>query len=311
MTKTRKQILGLLPGFTLLLIISLVSGIIMPRFIKLLPSSLLLAMPVAYLALGETFVLITGEVDLASGSVLILVNAVAASIYTDYKITGPLFLLIPLAVGIFTGIIHGILISYGRLNSFLLTVGTSFMWSGLALVILREPRGNVPGWFSNVFVSNFGGIPTAVWALLLASGIWLAFYYSAFSLVFYAVGSATRTAYTLGIDINRVKLYAFMLNGFVVGLAGLIMTGIVGSGDPRLGALSTLLAILAALIGGASFSGGSGNGLGAIAAAIGLQFARNLVAWVGVTYYLLDLVYGAVVVMLMALISFGRSKVEV
>ncbi|MEM3658235.1 MAG: ABC transporter permease [Candidatus Hadarchaeum sp.] len=295
----------------MLFIISLISGILMPRFTKLLPSSLLLAMPVAYLALGESFALISGEVDLASGSVLILVNAVAASIYTDYNITGPLFVLIPIAVGIFTGITHGILISYGRLNSFLLTVGTSFMWSGLALVILREPRGSIPVWFSNIFASNFGGIPIALWALFLACGIWLAFYYSPLSLTFYAVGSATRTAYTLGIDVKRMKLYAFILNGFVAGLAGLIMTGIVGSGDPRLGATSTLVAILAALVGGASFSGGSGNGLGAIAAAIGLQFARNLVAWVGVTYYLLDLIYGAIIVILMALISFGRSKIAV
>lgn len=309
MFRVRNFIVELLPGFSLLFVISIASAVLMPRFVRLLPSSLLLATPVAYLALGQTFVLITGEVNLASGSIMIFVNAVAASLHTDYRISGPLFLLVPLAIGVATGIIHGLLVSYGRLNSFLVTVGASFMWSGLALAILREPRGNVPYWFSNLFTSRFGGTPFVVWALILACLIWLVFYFSPASLRFYAVGSTTGAAYMLGINVYRVKFYSFVLDGFVAGLAGLIMTGIIGSGDPRLGGISTLLSVLAALVGGATFSGGTGNGIGAIAAAIALQFTRNLVAWTGVSYYLLDLVYGAVIVTFMAIISYARSKV--
>lgn len=306
----RKHLADIFPGLALLIVISAVNAALMPRFVRLLPSSLLLAMPVAYLALGELVVLITGEVDLSLGAALMLVNAVTVSAHTDFGIDGFLFIFTPLLVGIFIGIIHGVIICYGRLNSFLATVGTSFIWGGLALVILGEPRGKVPAWFSNVFLGDLGGMPVGFWALLLAIVIWQAFYLSPFALKFYAVGGATRSAYSLGINVDRVKFYAFVFNGFLAGLSGLIMTGIIGSGDPRLGALSTILAVLAALLGGAYFSGGRGNGLGAIMAAIGLQFARNLVAWVGITYYLLDLVYGAIIVSLIALISFIRRKVE-
>lgn len=308
MFKARNFIFDIFPGISLLLVISIASAVLMPRFVRLLPSSLLLATPVAYLALGQTFLLITGEVNLASGAVLIFVNAITASIHTDYGISGPLFILIPLAGAIATGIVHGILVAYGRLNSFLATVGTSFVWGGLALAILREPRGNVPHWFSSLFMSRFGGVPFVVWILLFACLIWFAFYLSPASMRFYAVGSTTGAAYALGIDVNRVKFYAFVLDGFVGGLAGLVMTGIIGSGDPRLGGISTLLSVLAALIGGAAFSGGMGNGIGAMAAAIALQFARNLVAWAGVSYYLLDLVYGGIMVAFMAIISYVRGK---
>lgn len=306
----RKHLLETFPGLAILIVISAVNAALMPRFVKLLPSSLLLAMPVAYLALGETIVLITGEVDLSLGSALMLVNAVTVSAHTDFGVDGFLFIFTPLAVGIFIGMIHGILICYGRLNSFLTTVGTSFVWGGLALVILGEPRGKVPVWFSEAFLGDLGGVPIGFWALILALAIWLAFYLSPFALNFYAVGGTAKAAYSLGLNVNRVKFYAFIINGFLAGLAGLIMTGIIGSGDPRLGALSTILAVLAALLGGAHFSGGRGNGFGAIMAAIGLQFARNLVAWAGITYYLLDLVYGAIIVSLIALISFFRRKVE-
>jgi ribose/xylose/arabinose/galactoside ABC-type transport system permease subunit len=159
-------------------------------------------------------------------------------------------------------------------------------------------------------VEGVGGVPIGVWALLLAVGIWLIFRFHSISVSFYASGSNARGAFATGINVDRMKFYAFILNGLMVGLAGLIMTGVIGSGDPRISPFSTLLAILAALIGGASFSGGTGDGIGAIGAAIGLHFTRDLISRFGVSYYHMDLVYGSLILVLIGVISYLRRRIK-
>ncbi len=300
---------SILPGLLFAVLITGINLALLPRFSRLFFSNLLLAMPVAFLALAETMVLIVGEVDLSLGPALILVNAVSVVAYSDYGIDGPLFLLIGLGTGLTIGIIHGMLVSVGRANSFLTTAGTSFVWNGLALLILREPRGSVPRWFSRTFTTGLAGIPIGVWTLLIALCIWVLFDISKVAIKFYATGGALRAAFAMGLSVNRIKFYAFLLNGLFIGIAGVIITGIVGSGDPRLASMATLQAILASLIGGATFAGGSGNGAGAVFASIGLIFTRNLVTWIGIPYYLLDLAYGGLILSLIAIISFIREKI--
>lgn len=310
MSALLRRNLQMLPGLLFAVLIAGINFALFPRFLKSFPSHLLLVMPVAFLALGETIVMATGEVDLSIGAALILVNAVSVAAHSDYGISGPLFLIIGLATGLTIGIIHGLLVSLGRVNSFLATVGTSFAWSGLSLLILREPRGSVPSWFSELFSTGLAGIPIGLWLLFAALCIFVIFEFSFVAVKFYAVGSAPRSAFAMGINVDRIKFYAFLLNGLLVGLAGLTITGIIRSGDPRLGSLSTLQAILAALIGGASFAGGTGNGAGAVFASIGLQFTRNLVAWFGIPHYLLDLTYGGIIVLLIIAISLVRKTLE-
>jgi ribose/xylose/arabinose/galactoside ABC-type transport system permease subunit len=312
MSGVRKQVLQILPGLLFLVLISLISGILMPRFVRLLPSSLLLAIPTAFLGFAESLVMIAGEVDLSLTGSLVLINAISVSAYTDYHINEFLFVVIPLVTGLIIGAIHGLLVAFGRLNSFLVTAGTSFAWSGLALVILRQPRGKVPLWFNEVFsIGKVLGVPLVVLFIVIAALFWLLFSVSPLALKSYAVGSSPKATFSFGIDVNRIKFYAFVLNGVLVGIAGLIMTGIIGSGDPRLGGFSTVLAVLAALIGGATFAGGTGNGLGAFLAAIALQFTRNLIAWVGVAHYHLDLFYGAALLVLIAGIAYLRRSREI
>lgn len=306
----RKRVLPVLPGFLLVFMITMINAFLMPRFIKLFYSNLLVALPVALLALGETLVLIVGEVDLSLGATLMFVNAITVAAFTDYNINGPLFLLVPIITGLIVGALHGFLVSFGRVNSFLATVGTSFVWGGMALAILREPRGSVPAWFSNVFTGGLAGVPFSLWMLVFIFLAWISFDFSPLSTNFFAVGSSSRAAFSMGLNVNRVKFYAFILNGLFVGVAGLTMTGIIGSGDPRLSGFSTIQAILAALIGGASFAGGRGNGFGAALAAIGLQFVRNLVAWLGISYYFLDLAYGCIILALIAMITVVRTRIE-
>ena len=297
-----------IPGIVFGLAITVVTIIVDPGFLSLIESSALSAMPLAFLGIAEIFVLSTGNVDLSAGAGLSLVNVVTVAAFTDYGIGGPLLLFIPLGMGLIIGFINGVLVGYIRLNSFLATIATTSVWSGAALFVMSEPRGNVPGWFTELFQEGIVGIPSFVWLILLAVIIWLIFRFHSISNHFFAAGSDAESAFATGINVPRIRFYSFLLNGLMIGFAGLIMCGAITSGDPGVGDPLTLTAIIAALIGGGVFAGGEGSGIGVIGGAIGLGFMRNLIFFLGVSSFHQDLVYSSIIVALMVILIYVRRK---
>ncbi len=279
-----------------------------PSFVTSIGRTMTTHMPLAFLAMGEIFVLTTGDVDLSSGAAVTLVNVVTVSIYINYGLGSPLLLLVPIGMGLLIGLINGLLVGYLRLNAFLATIGTTFVWSGGALFVMGRPGGGIPEWFSSMFSAVGGGIPISVWFIILALIIWLVFRSLPVSNYLYATGSDIEAAFSTGVDANRMKFYGFILNGLMIGLAGLIMTGSISSGDPGIGGGLVLPAIIAALIGGGNFSGGSGNAIGALAAGLGLGFMRNLMFFLGIPSFYQDVVYGSIVLTLVVVISYVKMK---
>lgn len=282
--------------------------IINPRTVLYIDSIALLAVPLAFLGLAELYVLLTGEVDMSVGAGLTLANVVPVYAYLYFGISGFEFCLLHIAVGLLLGLINGIIVGLLRIKSFLGTLATSSIWSGLALIILNKPEGPVPGWFAQLFSRGVSGISMTIIGFLLLVLIWILFKFHIISIRFYAVGSDPYSSYIAGVDVNLIKLYAFILNGFMVGLAALFMTGIINSGDPRIGLPFTLSAILAAILGGARFTGGSGDGIAVITAAIGLTFMRNLLFSLGVPYYQQDLIYSILTLVLITIVMLLRRE---
>jgi len=297
---------------TLISSIVFMIGIIMlnimvnPRTIFYINAIVLTAIPLAFLGLAELFVLLTGEVDISVGAGLTLANVIPVYAYLYLGIDDFRFCLIHIAVGLALGFINGILVGLLRIKSFLATLATSFVWTGLALIVLNKPEGPVPEWFAKAFSRGIFGIPMTVIGLLLLISIWLLFRFHVISLHFYAVGSDPYASYIAGINVNLIKLYAFTLNGFMIGLSALFMTGIINSGDPRIGLPFMLSAILAAILAGARFTGGTGDGIAVIAAAIGLTFMRNLLFSLGIPFYQQDLAYSIIVLGLIAVVMYLR-----
>jgi len=292
-------------GFMLGIII--LNVIVNPRTLMYIDSITLLAVPLAFLGLAELIVLVTGEVDMSVGAGLTLANVVSVYAYLYHGIGDYRFVLLHLIIGLAVGIVNGIIVGLLRVNSFLGTLATSSIWSGLALVILNKPEGPIPNWYYRLFMDGLWGIPMVIIGLLASLLIWLYFRFNKISLHFYASGSNPYSAFIAGINVNLIKFIAFTLNGLFVGLAALFMTGIIASGDPKIGIPYTLTAILAAIIGGARFTGGVGDGVATICAAIGLTFMRNLIFSLGVPFYQQDLVYSAVVLGLLAVVMYLRG----
>lgn len=304
----RNSFFPALPGLVFMAGVATINVAINPGFVSYMGSTALTSTPVLFLGLAEIFVLIAGEVDLSVGAGLSLINVVTVSAYSDYGTGSLVFLLVPIAMGLLLGLVNGALVGFGRQNSFLGTIATASVWTGVAFFVMNQPRGSVPAWFAQSFAQGLGGIPMEVWLILLAAGIWFVFRLHSISNYLYASGSNARATFATGIDVNRMKFYAFVLGGLMMGLAGLAMSGIIASGDPQIGQQLILPPILAALVGEASFSGGSGNGIGTIGAAIGLTFMQNLIFSLGIPFFYRDLVYNSIIIVLIAILTYLRLR---
>lgn len=307
-TFLKDNLLDALPGILFFAAVLSATLFLQPGFITRFYRTLAYRMPLAFLAMGQIFVLTTADIDLSAGAGLSLVNVVTVSLYVNYGIASPLILIIPLGVGLAIGIINGLLVGYLRLNAFLATIGTTSVWTGTALFIMGRPGGAVPAWFTSMFQGGVLGVPLSFWLIVLVIGIWFIFRYLSVSNYLYATGSDIEAAFSTGVDANRMKFYAFLLNGLMIGLAGLVMTGSISSGDPRIGEGLVLAAIIAALIGGGNFSGGSGNAIGAAAAGLGLGFMRNLMFFLGISSFNQNVVRGSIILIIVIVLSYGKLK---
>ncbi len=300
--------LKILFSSTVFMLSIIISNIIVnPGTLIYINSIMLLAIPLSFLALAELVVLTTGEIDMSVGAALTLANVVSVYAYLRHGVEDYRFVLIHLIIGFAIGLINGILVGLLRVNSFLGTLATSSVWSGLSLIVLNKPEGPIPQWFYRLFIDGLWGVPMSIIGILILLAVWIILRFNKILLYFYAVGSNPYASFIAGINVNLVKLFAFTLNGLFVGIAALFMTGIIASGDPRIGLPFTLSAILAAIIGGARFTGGVGDGIATICAAIGLTFMRNLIFSLGVPFYQQDLVHSGIVLALLAIIMFLRG----
>jgi len=297
----------LLTSISFMIGVILLNVVVNLKTLMYISSITLLAVPLAFLALAELIVFITGEVDMSVGAGLTLANVIPVYAYLYHGIEDYRFILLHIVVGLSIGLVNGTLVGLLRINSFLATLATSSIWAGLSLTILNKPEGPIPTWYYRLFMDGLLGIPMVIIGMLVAISMWMVFRFSKISLHFYAVGSSSYAAFIAGINVNVIKFTAFILNGLFIGLAAIFMTGIIASGDPTIGLPYTLSAILAAIIGGARFTGGAGDGIATISAAVGLTFMRNLIFSLGVPFYQQDLVYSIVVLALLAIAMYLRG----
>ena len=202
------------------------------------------------LAMAATFVILMGSIDLSVGSIVTLAGLTGAALVRDH---GELaVLLIPL-IGIAGGAINGALFAFGKLPSFLVTLGTLYAFQGLALYIgegtsipLRVGLSLDP-----IINGDVAGIPTiALWAvLLLVIGI-LLLRYTRFGRYSYVLGGGESVAKLSGVPVARYKFYFFVLSGLLASLAGMLLMFRNGGGDPNMGTSLLLPTIAAVVMGG-------------------------------------------------------------
>lgn len=264
------------------------------------------------LAVGMTFVLLAGGIDLsvtaaaaATGIVFGSLLRAGADAFTAISLT--------LLVGIILGLINGVLISYAKISFLVVTLGTSSIFASLALILSDGSTINTfeyPGFglVYEVVQGRVMGIPLLLFfdIALIAVAVFV-LRSTAFGRSMYAVGSNEEAARLNGINVERTRLFVFTIAGFAAGLASLIQVGRVSGAAPTFDFNALLVVFAAVLIGGTSYKGGEGSVMGTVLGVIFLGMIQNGLTLSGIPSFWQGAVNGTVLILA---VSLGVAKSE-
>jgi ribose transport system permease protein len=253
---------------------------------------------IAILALGQTFVIVSGGIDLSVGSVLGLAGIVFGWATAVANLPLPVALALGIGSGALAGLVNGMLITLGNLPPFIATLAMLSAASGLALVISDgQPLSPIPRVILSLGSGDlFGFLPLPVIVMLVMWALTVGILRSTYSgRCMYAIGGNEEAARLSGISVSRQKLIIYTLSGLFAGIAGILLTARLASGDPQAGFTYELDAIAAVVIGGASLSGGVGNASGTLIGALILGVLRNGLNLLNVSAFWQQVIIGAVI----------------
>jgi ribose transport system permease protein len=234
----------------------------------------------AFVAMAQTFPVLTSGLDLSVGMIFVLTNCIASAL-----LSGPPWLIVAASIavllsGVACGAVNGALVVYGRLQPIIATLATGAVYQGLALIIRPVPGGSVEPTLARTWTTQvFGVVPTTLVILLaVVLVVWVPFQLSTTGRGCYAIGSSEQAAYMTGIAVRRSRLAAYVLSGLLAAVGGLLLTMMTLSGDASAtsGGIYTLSSIAAVVIGGTSLMGGIGGAVGSIFGAFVLREVSDL-----------------------------------
>jgi len=292
-----------------LLILCIVISLITPRFLTIpnIKNVFTQVSVNAVIAIGMSFVILTGGIDLSVGSILAVSGAVAASII---KSTGNVYLaiIVALAIGSLVGLINGILISKGRIQAFIVTLATMTIFRGVTYVYTNgTPISGLSGSFSAIGNKTVLGLPIPVVFTIIVFG--LAYYVlsqTRYGRYLYALGGNEDSARLSGINTVKIKTLVYVICGAAAALSGIIVTSRIGSASPNAGVGFELDAISAVVLGGTSLSGGEGSIVGTIIGALIIGVLNNGLNLVNVSPFYQAIIKGLVI--LLAVIVEKKNK---
>ena len=259
------------------------------------------ALPAALAAIAQVFVVLVGGIDLSVGALLAVANVLAASIMAYAGFAQSLLLaMVVLAVLTCAGLLNGLIIVLTKVPDIVVTLAMSFVWSGVALLILSRAGGGAPAEFQALATgtSIVPWLPNAlVMLIILVAIVWLPIRSRPIGLSLFAIGSDQQAALRSGVNVVRARLTAYSLCGFFSGAAGLALTMSTGGGDPLAGATFTLTAIATVVLGGVSLAGGRGGMLGPLAAAYVLALISSDLVFLGISPSYSQVIQGTIVVL--------------
>lgn len=268
----------------------------------------------AFLAMGMTFVIVTGGIDLSVGSIVGLCGMVAGGLIlygVDLQFGYTIYFnivevaLITLVVGILIGLINGLLITKLNVAPFIATLGTLYMARGFAL--LSSDGQTFPNLVGKPELGNIGfaflgsgrliGLPVSIWMLIVVA--LAAAYVARYTPIgrhIFAVGGNERAARMSGIRVDRVKIAVYMFSGFCAAIVGLVTSSELMASHPATGNSYELNAIAAAVLGGTSMSGGRGTIGGTIVGAFVIGILSDGLVMMGVSSFWQMVIKGLVIV---------------
>lgn len=218
------------------------------------------------LAMSQTTVIVSGGLDLSVGSTVGL-TTVAIAMTIQATDSAGLGLMAGIVIGAAAGLVNGVLITYGRINPVIVTLGTMAIFRGVAFILSDGKSISI---FDEAFrwigTGRVLGLPVPIWVLIIvAVAFWVFLHRSIPGRNLYAIGGNPIVARLAGMNLNAYRVGIYVLSGAVAGIAGILLSARTGSGQPISGSQGLELeAITAAFLGGAAMQGGKGTIFGAL-----------------------------------------------
>jgi ribose transport system permease protein len=251
----------------------------------------------AIIALAQTPLLIAGQLDLSVASAASLASVVGALLLTG-GVAEPAVIVLVVALGAGIGLAVGLIVSYTRVPPFILTLGLLSVLLAIANILSRNRQIPTGTSLSYLSVGAIGPIPApALIVLAIAVLLSLMLGYTKLGRYAFATGSNESAAFLSGVPTIRTKLVLYTLNQALVALAGVLLLGRLGGGDPQAASGLELQAITAVVLGGASLVGGRGSILGTLLGVLLIGMISNALNVAGVEHAYVQLVYGAVLML--------------
>lgn len=253
---------------------------------------------IGILAVGMTFVILTGGIDLSIGSVVALAGVFAAltTLKTDSVLLG---FLVALLISLFCGLFNGSITAYFKVPSFVVTLAVLTIARGLAF-IFSEGRsiGNLPESFAWLGKSAVSGIPFSVIIMTAAFAAgWFLLTKTTFGRYVYAIGGNPEASFLAGLNVKQLTLWVYLLNGFLVGTAAIVLSSRLGAGVPNSGLQYELDVIAAVVVGGTSLQGGRGSVISTLFGTIFIGILNNGLNLAGIDPYLQKIALGVVILL--------------
>ncbi|NKB84350.1 ABC transporter permease [Brucella grignonensis] len=296
--------------FVALLVIFALSAIMSPYFLT--PYNLsVVARGLAFVGLitiAQSMLMVLGELDLSLGVIGGLSGVVSGILMMRMGFEPYTAMLLAILLGLCLGLFNGFLVTFLRLHSLVLTIGTAGIFGGANLVLTRGVAiTGIPREVHFLGRGDLFGIPVPFIimfvALLIATFVMLK---TPFGRYMYAIGNNRDGARMLGIRVDRVRLMVFGAAGAIAGLAGVLMVARLGTAQPSIGDSWVLAPIAASVIGGVATTGGIGSPIGAILGAGIIAIIENIIVLFGVSPYWQGIVSGAIVVLAISFDAISR-----
>ena len=294
------------------IIICLIISFISPQFLTVSNWTIIITQVSinALLAFGVTFVIITGGIDLSLGSIVAVAGVSAAMLAhpEPYPVFIPV--LAGLLAGLLMGVFNGFIITKSKIAPFIVTLGTMTIGRGLALILSNgRPVSNLSDSFVFIGSGKIMGIPVLILILIFIFMLCTVILNKTIlGRYIYAVGGNEQAARASGIDVNQVKMAVYSISGLLAGIAGILLTSRITTGQPNAGAGFELDAIAAVVIGGTSTTGGKGSMTGTLIGVLLIGVINNSLDLLNVTSYYQQVVMGIIIIGAVVLDSLNQKS---
>ncbi|MCW2306324.1 ABC transporter permease [Rhodobium gokarnense] len=262
------------------------------------------------MAVGMTFVILIGGIDLAVGSVLALGMMVMGYLSNYMGVPLPLAIVCALFVAAFTGVISGVLITGFGVPAFVATLAMMSMARGVANMITDGQQiVGFPAWFNLMAIIRHGGFLTVTVGLMMVVFLlgWLFLRFTTGGRSLYAIGGNAEVARLAGINVKLATIGVYVISGLLAGLAGVVLAARLDSVQPSSGFTYELDTIAAVVIGGTSLSGGTGGIAGTVVGVLIIGVLRNGLNLLGVSPFTQQVVIGVVIALAVAAEAFRKK----